>query len=447
MLPLRRVIAVLLSATALSCGSKLDLETREAAQFASGTLVEWMDLAQFVVKSEGLPPTSSSRLYAYASIALYEGAIVGNPLYNSLGGQLNGLAALPVPDPLPSAATPYDPSTVANRACAVVVRGLAPGMYLPTSTTGPFANQAINSTEQLWNARRQLAVPTDVWQRSFTYGDALGTALLAWANADGWATVNSAQATYVPPIGPGLWVPTPTIFRRALQPLWGDMRTFVVATSVEFAPPPPPPYSTDPASELYAEEREVYDTVNNLTAEQRDIALFWADDPGATSTPPGHWISIVSQFCVEDDLPLDVAAEAYARVGIAMADAFITCWEAKFTHNQLRPVTYIQENFDRTWLPLVGTPPFPDYISGHSTESGAAATVLADLLGERSFADWTHVPRGLPVRFFSSFTAAADECAISRLYAGIHIRSANEVGVEVGRNIGQALVDRLSFRN
>ncbi|MCK6462105.1 MAG: vanadium-dependent haloperoxidase, partial [Planctomycetes bacterium] len=207
------------------------------------------------------------------------------------------------------------------------------------------------------------------------------------------------------------------------------------------------PYSTVPGSQLYIEEREVYDAVNNLTAEQKAIALFWADDPGATSTPPGHWVNIVSQFCVEDDLSLLVAAEAYARVGIAMADAFITCWEAKFTHNQMRPVTYIQENFDRDWLPLVGTPPFPDWISGHSTESGAASVVLADLFGERSFADWTHVGRGLPVRFFDSFAHAAEECAMSRLYAGIHIRSANETGVTVGRNIGQAVVDRITFRN
>jgi len=433
-------------ALVVGCGSKLDLETREEAQFPSATVVEWMDLVQFVAKSE-FPPTSASRIYAYASIALYEGTVLGNPLYDSLGGQLNGLDAFPAPDPLPSAATPYDPATVANRACAVVVRGLAPGMYLPTSTTGPFTNQAINSMEQVWNGRRQQAVPMDVWQRSFAYGDILGLALLAWANADGWTAVNAAQATYVPPIGPGLWIPTPTPFRRALQPLWGDMRTFVVTASDEFAPPAPPPYSIDPSSEFHGEELEVYDAVNNLTAEEREIALFWADDPGLTSTPPGHWVNIVSIFCVEEDLAPEVAAEAYARVGIAMADAFITCWKAKFTHNQLRPITYIQENIDRSWTSLVGTPPFPDYISGHSTESGAASTVLAGLFGERSFVDWTHVSRGLPVRFFSSFAAAAEECAVSRLYAGIHIRSANENGVAVGRNIGQALNERITFRN
>jgi hypothetical protein len=438
---------LLLLVAVAGCGSQFEITTRDTSRFASGVAVEWMDLAQFVVKSEGLPPTSASRLYAYASIALYEGSIVGHAAYDSLGTQLNGLAALPLPDPAPSAATPYDPAAVANRACAVVVRGLAPPMYLPTSTTGPFANQAINSMEQVWNARRQQAVAADVWQRSFAHGDALGAALLAWANADGWATVNAAQATYVPPIGPGLWIPTPPLFRRALQPLWGDMRTFVVASSDEFAPPAPLPYSTDPSSALHAEELEVYDAVNNLTPEQREIALFWADDPGATSTPPGHWISIASQFCVERDLPLEVAAEAYARTGIAMADAFIAAWRAKFAHNQLRPITYIQENIDRSWQSLVGTPPFPDYISGHSTESGAASVVLADLLGDVEFADWTHAARGLPVRFFPSFAAAAEECAMSRLYAGIHIRSANEAGLAVGRDIGQAVIDRLTFRN
>jgi hypothetical protein len=320
-------------------------------------------------------------------------------------------------------------------------------MYLPTSTTGPFANQAINGMEQDWNARRQAAVPMDVWQRSFDHGEALGSAILAWANADGWATVNPAQNTYVPPVGPGLWIPTPPQFRRALQPLWGSMRTLVAVDGDEFGPPPPPAYSIDPSSPLYAEELEVYNAVNNLTAEEREIALFWADDPGATSTPPGHWINIVSQVCVRDDLPLELAAEAYARAAIAMSDAFITAWRAKFVHNQLRPITYIQENIDRNWQSLVGTPPFPDYISGHSTESGAASTVLADLFGEISFGDWTHVGRGLPVRFFPSFTAAAEECAMSRLYAGIHIRTANDVGVDVGRNIGQAVVDRITFRN
>lgn len=441
-----RAVLVLLPLIGVACGSQLEIATRPIAQLNAGVVVDWMDLAQTVVRNEGLPPTSASRLYAYASIALYEACIVGDPAYSSLGGQLNGLAALPAPDPLPSAAT-YDPAAVANRACGVVVRGLAPGMYLPTSTTGPFATQAINSMEQTWNAYRQNAIAMDVWTRSNTYGDALGAALLAWANADGFAAVNPVQGTYIPPIGMGLWIPTPPLFRRALQPAWGNMRTFVLAASDEAAPPPPPLFSTDPSSGFYAAAREVYDAVVNGTLEQKDIAFFWADDPGLTSTPPGHWINIVSLLALEDDLPLTVAAEAYARVGLAMGDAFIACWEIKFTYNLIRPISYIQQYLDDQWTPLVGTPPFPAYASGHSTSSGAAATVLTDLLGVRSFTDWTHTPRGMPPRFFDSFEDAAQEAADSRLYAGIHYRFDDEEGLFHGQRIGQIINDRVTFGN
>lgn len=428
---------------AVGCGSKLEIETRQTAQFDAAVVVEWMDLCQFVVKQERFPPTSASRLYAYAAIALYEGAIVGDPAYDSLAGQLNDLDSLPAPSP----ASPYDPATVANRACAVVVRGLAPQMFLPFVTTGPLTNQAINGMEQDWNARRQAAVPADVWQRSFDHGDALGQALLAWANADGWSVVNPAQNTYVPPIGPGLWIPTPPSFLRALQPLWGSLRTFVLVDADEVPVAPPTPFSTDPASPFFAENLEVYGAVNGLTPAQREIAEFWSDDPGVTSTPAGHWVSIVSQLCVRDDLRLQVAAEAYARVGLAVGDAFIACWRVKYLHDLLRPVTFIQEHIDRRWTPFLETPPFPEYTSGHSTQSGAVATVLTDLFGDVAFADFTHVGRGLPVRFFASFHDAAEEAAISRLYGGIHFRSAIDVGVDHGRAIGERIIARVAFRN
>jgi len=435
------LLALALLAPIAACGSKLEIRVQPSALLASGIAVEWMDLLQFVVKQEALPPTSASRLFAYAGIALFEGTIIGDGSYRSLGGQLNALGALPAPPP-----DPHDPAAVANRALAQLVRGIIVPMYLPTSTTTPFSNQAITSMEQVWNARRQEAVPADVWARSVAHGDAIATALVAWANADGWAAVNAAQGPYVPPVGPGLWIPTPTTFRRALQPTWGTLRTFVLIDGDECAPPPPTPYSTDPSSAFHREALEVYDATAGLTPVQREIALHWSDDPGVTSTPPGHWVSIVGQLCVRDDLPLAVAAEAYARVGLAVGDAFISCWRAKYVHNLLRPVTYIQEQVDHSWLPLLGTPPFPEYPSGHSTQSGAVARVLTDLFGIVAFADWTHAPRGLPVRFFVSFDQAADEAAISRLFGGIHFRPAIDDGVEQGRCIGQTILDRVSFR-
>jgi membrane-associated phospholipid phosphatase len=206
----------------------------------------------------------------------------------------------------------------------------------------------------------------------------------------------------------------------------------------------PPPYSVEPGSEFYMQAREVYDTNLNLTADQIAIARFWSDDPGATATPPGHTISIVTQVLRQQGTTLDVAAEAYAKVGIAISDAFVSCWEGKYRFNLLRPVTYIESMFDQTWMPLLVTPPFPEYASGHSTQSGAGAVVLTDMFGTLAFTDHTHDVRGLPSRSFDSFAAAADEAAISRLYGGIHYRAAIQDGLVMGRCVGDA-VNRLPF--
>ena len=163
-------------------------------------------------------------------------------------------------------------------------------------------------------------------------------------------------------------------------------------------------------------------------------------------------MSILTQVLRDTGASLELAAEAFARLGIAVADAFIACWRVKFQHNLLRPITYIRGAIDPAWgdpsgahpLPLT-TPPFPEYTSGHSVQSAAAAVVLTDLLGARPFTDHTHDGRGLPSRSFASFSAAADEAGISRLYGGIHFRSAIERGLEQGRAIG-AQVSALPLR-
>jgi hypothetical protein len=188
----------------------------------------------------------------------------------------------------------------------------------------------------------------------------------------------------------------------------------------------------------------VFETVANLTDEQRAIALFWADTPGQTGTPPGHWISILGQVIGENDLALDVAAEAYAKVGLAEMDAFICCWFVKYEFNLLRPITYIRDLFDPEWNSPIPTPPFPEYTSGHSTQSAAAAQVLTDRLGDIPFTDHTHDDLGFPPRSFDSFWEAAEEAAISRLYGGIHYRAAIEKGLDQGRCIGKS-VSALSF--
>jgi hypothetical protein len=191
---------------------------------------------------------------------------------------------------------------------------------------------------------------------------------------------------------------------------------------------------------------EVYITGKELTPEQFTIARFWADDPGRTSTPPGHWISILNQVLVQDEARLSLAAEAYVKVGMALADAFITCWHTKYLYNLLRPITYIQTQIDPTWntpaiTDAVNTPPFPEYTSGHSVQSAAAAIVLTSLFGDNyAFVDNTHANLGFSARSFASFQMAAQEAAISRLYGGIHYRAAIESGLEQGECVGEQVL-------
>ena len=191
----------------------------------------------------------------------------------------------------------------------------------------------------------------------------------------------------------------------------------------------------------------MYRISNQATPEQRQFALYWADDPGKTPTPAGHWVSIVSDLLKARKASLADAAQTMVRLNLAMADAFIAAWSTKYTLNVLRPVTYVQLVLDSNWVPtLMDTPPFPEYPSGHSVQSSAAAAVLAQAFGaDTAFTDNTHNDRGWGPRNFKSFQAAADEAARSRLYAGIHFN----FGVAGGQTQGRCVATRvlaLKFR-
>ena len=406
-------------------------------KFNAEVAVTWFDLLYDVVKAENLSPPVAARAYGIAGVTLYEAIVPSSPYHTSLVGQLNNLSSLPQPQRHKK----YHWPTVANSALATVLRQL-----FPNASAGSLA--AIEALEQHFASVFRSDVPPPFFARSVTQGQLVADAVFDWAATDGYATLNNCPFT--PPRGPGLWVPTPPAFALPLQPCWGQLVPFVLSSGAECAPPPHPPYSEDPASQFFLDAKEVYDTVTALTPEQQTIAQYWADGPGATGTPAGHWIAIVGQLAATDNLSLVTAAEAYARVGIAVADSFIACWDTKYHYNLLRPVTYIRHLLAPAWLPLIGTPPFPEYTSGHSVQSGAAATVLTNMFGERAFIDTTRVDYGLvpPLapRSFNSFIEAANEAAISRLYGGIHFRPAIERGVEQGFCIGHTIIDRIKFK-
>jgi membrane-associated phospholipid phosphatase len=401
----------------------------DPADFDAAVPTAWFDLAGRLVRdTPGFSPPVAARAFGYAGVALYEAIVPGARDYRSLQGVLPGLEELPRGNPSLHA------PTAANAALATTLRALFAESPVLAS---------IDALESSLAGGLERDVPTGIRRRSVEHGRRVGEAVMAWSRTDGTqaTTTGGTTTTYAPPVGAGLWVPTPPGFQPALLPGWGRTRCLAIVDGAACAPAEPTPFSVDPSSAFFAEAREVYDTTRGLTGEQRAIAEFWSDDPGRTATPPGHSISIATQVLEAEHSSLLTAAETYAKVGIAVADAFVGCWNTKFRFNLLRPVTYIQQQIDPAWLPPLTTPPFPEYTSGHSVQSAAAFTVLAHRFGERyEFVDHTHDELGLAPRRFTSFSAAAEEAAISRLYGGIHFRPAIERGIDQGRCIGEAVI-------
>jgi hypothetical protein len=402
-----------------------------ASAYDASVATAWFDLlGELVRQAPGFTPPVASRAMGYAGVTLYAAIQPGMPGAPSLVGQLNGLAWLPPVE----AGADYHWPLVANSALASINRRLF-------AHGGASVRGAIDALELSIRTRYKTEAPLDVVRRSTARGREVAAAIFAWSKSDGGheGYMFNFPRTFQPPRGDGLWVTTPPANQRAMQPFWGANRAFAMPTSDACALPPPPDFSTALTSTTYLEAQEVYTTVQSLTPAQRETALYWADDPTLTATPPGHSLAIGTQVLRQENASLSLAATTYARLGMALADAFIACWETKYTYNRLRPITYIQQVIDPTWNATtltdpVQTPPFPEYPSGHSTEAGAMAVVLSAIFGDDyAFTDASQTRLGFAPRAYASFWQAAEEAAESRLYGGIHFRTSNEQGLAQGR--------------
>jgi hypothetical protein len=427
---LTAILLLCFALTLIALARALKTETSSpASDYEATVATSWFELSlELVQDTQGFSPPVASRAFGYMGVTLYESVLPGMESYQSLAGQLNGLTSLPKVEDKQI----YDWSVAANSALAEMTRKLSVNAN----------DEGKAKIEQLEQALLSSSSP-EVIERSEIFGRAIAEAIYAWSLEDGSQT----QLEYAVSTNAGAWQPTAPKFANALLPHWGDNRPFALNAGDECEIAPAPVYSEEKDSAFYQEGLEVYTTSQTLTDEQREIALFWSDDPGKTATPPGHWLSILNQVVNEQNLSLNRAAEAYAKLGIAVADSFIGCWSAKYDYNLLRPITYIHNVIDENWQPLLTTPPFPEYPSGHSVQSGAAAFVLTELFGEAfAFTDHTHDGHGLQARSFSSFQQAAEEAAVSRLYGGIHFRAAIEKGLEQGECIGNKVLS-LTFRS
>ncbi len=393
-------------------------------------------------------PPVASRIFAYPNVAAYEIIATNNKNFKSLSGQLSGLT--PIPN--------YDKSKgPLNVHLAALVA------YIDVSKSLIFSEEPIvKYRDSLYN-KWETTNKTE-FSNAKEYGLEVADHIKKWLSKDHYKETRSMPKYTIRTNDPSKWQPTPPAYMDGIEPHWSKIRTFVIDSANQFAPPPPPKYSLDKGSLFYKELKEVYDIGNDIvkkgdTCVGIKTARFWDCNPYVSVThghmmyavkkitPGAHWIGITKIACRNANYNFDQTVYAYTKTALAIADGFISCWDEKYRSNLVRPETLINKYIDQNWKPLLQTPPFPEYSSGHSVVSGAAAVVLTDIFGDNfQFDDNTEMQFGLPVRSFNSFNQAADEAAMSRMYGGIHYRAAVENGILQGRNLGAYLVKKLKMK-
>ena len=392
-------------------------------------------------------PPVASRIYAYPNVAAYEIIAAHNPDYQSLVGQVSDLK--PIPEP--------EVDSVNYRLAALIA-------HMDVSRRLIFSEDKMNAhRDSLYAAWENIN--EDEFSAARAYGLAVADHIGEWLSKDQYNQTRTMPKFTVDTEDQSRWQPTPPAYMDGIEPHWNKIRPFVIDSANQFKPEPPPPFSMEEGSTFYKEVKEVYDISQEITekgdeSEEIAIAQFWDCNPYVSVTrghlmfatkkitPGAHWIGITKIAARNTNSDFDKTAMAYTQTSIAIADAFISCWDEKYRSNLIRPETLINEHFDENWQPVLQTPPFPEYTSGHSVVSGAAATALTDLFGDNfAFDDDTELPYGLPVRSFTSFNQAADEAAISRMYGGIHYRAAVEIGVKQGRDLGRFVVENLTLKS
>ncbi|WP_242923226.1 vanadium-dependent haloperoxidase [Pontibacter liquoris] len=424
-----------------SCQEKQDQAALD--NFSRTQLLAWNDhLSEIIIKDIFSPPVAS-RLYTYPNIAAYEALVPGNPTYVSLEGQLNGLTA--VPKPAPGQEIYYPASSVI--AFATVGKKLT----LVEANLQKYEDQYLDQI-------RAIGIKKEVLANSIAYGRQVGEHILAWSKKDNYKETR-ALTRHILTKKPDAWQPTAPDYSTAIEPHWNKIRPFLMDSAAAFKPELPAPFDSTASSPFHKEAEKVYELVKNIDDEKLLIARFWDDNPNVSYTkghvtyfkqkltPPGHWVSITNYAIRQKKLSLMEAAETYVLVTTAMSDGFISCWDSKFKLNSIRPVTYINRYIDENWEPILQTPPFPEFPSGHSVISAAVATVLTHEFGDSfAFVDSTQMAIGLPPRKFSSFNQAAIEVGNSRVYGGIHFFPACDLGAAQGKAIGNFVLTKLHTR-
>ncbi len=426
----------------IACNTKKDYDKIFSNPLLYASTVHQLNT---VVMGNNFSPIVASRNYLYANVAAYEVMAAGNSTrYHSLAGSLNGLKEVPKP--------------IAGKQINFDFAALLAFCKLGETVTFPEGSmkEYVDSLKQM---AKDHGMGSDMYTNSIEFADSVSAAILRWSKKDNYAQTRSAER-YTVTNEEGRWIPTPPAYTSAMEPQWNKIRPLVMDSANQFVPPAPLKFNMKDTSSPYCQQvLAVKRAVENLTDEQKHIAEFWDDNPFKLNvsghlmfgtkkfSPPGHWMSVVGIAAKTAKADFPTTVYAYAKTSIALFEAFIQCWNAKYKYNTLRPETAINKYLDADWQPYLQTPPFPEYTCGHSTCSSSAAEALTSVFGENfKYTDTTENEFGIKPRSFTSFKQAADENNWARFYGGIHFHPSCIVSTEYGQKVGNLVVTKLKMK-
>ena len=387
-------------------------------------------------------PPLAARFFAYSCLAGYEVVSQHDKNFSSMHGVLNDYPVINKIDTIDG----YDYQLAAVLAMLETAKKMQP------------SGIKIDSYETAYlDSCKAIGFDETLIENSKRYAKTVSKQILAYAKGDKYNLISNLPR-YAPAGKEGTWFPTPPGFLAAVEPNFNTVRPFLLDSAAQFKPGPPVAYNKGKSSAFYRLAEAVYKEGNVQDSAHIAIAAFWDCNPFAIQdqghlmygfkkiSPGAHWLGITGIACEKAKKSFNESMKIFTVVSTGLMDAFMCCWDEKYRSNRIRPETVIRQLIDPTWAPLLQTPPFPEYLSGHSTISACSATILTKFFGENfAYTDSVEVPYGLPPRSFGSFNQASDEAGISRFYGGIHYMDAIENGRLQGIKVGGFIIDKMKL--
>ncbi|WP_114778483.1 vanadium-dependent haloperoxidase [Botryobacter ruber] len=440
---MRKFLPIIFILTALvSCFSP-GKQTKKNLDFSTAQITQVIDQMTDLMVNDVTNPPLAARFFSYATLAGYEVVSQNDSTYKSMYGLLNNYPQIQKPQGI----TNYSPELSSLLAMLETAKKMQPSGVLLDSFEVKFLDSC-----------RREGLDEQVIANSLTYAQTISKDILAYAKADKYNRISN-YPRYIPQETEGAWYPTPPGYFAPVEPNFNTVRTLTLDTCIQFMPAPPIAFSTNKNSVFFKMMQKGYDDTRNLPEEHQVIAAFWDCNPFALQdnghlmagrkkiSPGAHWLGITGIACKDAKAGFAKAMKVHTMVSIALLDGFIACWDEKYRSNRVRPETAIRKYIDPTYRPLLQTPPFPEYLSGHSTISAASAVILSYYFGDNfKYTDTVEERFGFPARTFNSFQEAAIEAGISRYYGGIHFMDAIDNGRTQGLQIGEWVLGQVEHK-